>query len=266
MKRKVSSILLSMIAVLVFLTGCGATKESSYSYDEELLKQTSEVMITQLLSNITEESLIQVRKVDEFAFQSQLYNSGIPMTPQVYMESANGWLQAQEECGAYISHGEYNIEVEKDTVKLTTDARFENRNADITFTYDDKSYLQSMTVSADYSTGEILKKAVLNTLLGMGTVFVVLIFISIIISLLKHVPGLLAGKREAGGKKTEQIEQEAADMSETSEPASVIAEEVEDMDDTILVAVIAAAIASAEGISPKDFVVRSIKRRAENKW
>lgn len=265
MKKKVSSILLSMIAVLVFLTGCGAAKESN-SYDDELLKQTSEMIITQLLSNVTEESLTQVRKMDEFAFESQLYSLGIPMTPQVYVESADGWIQAQEECGAYIEHGDYNIEVEKDTVKLTTAARFENRSADITFTYDEKSYLQSVAVSADYSMGEILKKAVLNTLLGMGTVFVVLIFISIIISLLKYVPDLLAGKRRNSGQKTAQIEQEAADMPETSGPAAVIAEETDDMDDTILVAVIAAAIASAEEISPQSFVVRSIKRRLENKW
>lgn len=265
MKKKVSSILLSMIAVLVFLTGCGAAKESN-SYDDELLKQTSEMIITQLLSNVTEESLTQAQKMDEFAFQSQLYNLGIPMTPQVYVESADGWIQAQEECGAYIEHGDYNIEVEKDTVKLTTAARFKERSANITFTYDDKSYLQSVTVSADYSMGEILKKAILNTLLGMGTVFLVLIFISIIISLLKYVPDLLAGKRKTREQKVEQIEQRAASVTENSESAAVIAEESEDMADTVLVAVIAAAIASAEEISPQSFVVRSIKRRPENKW
>ncbi|MFR5584020.1 MAG: OadG family protein [[Clostridium] scindens] len=32
-----------------------------------------------------------------------------------------------------------------------------------------------MTVDAEYTTGEILEKAGLNTVLGMGTVFVVLI-------------------------------------------------------------------------------------------
>lgn len=258
--------MLSMIAVIVFLTGCAATKESSHSYDDELLKQTSEVIITQVLSNVTEESLTQVQKMDDFAFQSQLYNFGIPMTPQVYLESANGWIQAQEECGAYIDHGDYSIEVEKNTVKLTTAAQFKNRSADITFTYDDKSYLQSMTISADYSMGEILKKAGLNTLLGMSTVFVVLIFISIIISLLKYVPALLAGKRETQEQKAEQIEQGVVDMSENSGQTAVIAEKTEDMDDTILVAVIAAAIASAEGISSQSFVVRSIKRRPENRW
>jgi hypothetical protein len=43
-------------------------------------------------------------------------------------------------------------------------------------------------------------------------------------------------------------------------------EEAEEMDDTELVAVIAAAIAAAEGTTTDGFVVRSIKRRKSNKW
>lgn len=258
--------MLSMVALIALLTGCKAAKEDGHSYDDKLLKQTSEAIITQILPNVSEESLTQVKKIDDFAFQSQLYNMGIPMTPQVYQDSADSWIQAQEECGAYIDHGDYSIEAGKDTVKLTTAAQFKNRNADITFIYDDKSYLQSMTVSADYTMSEILKKAVLNTLLGMGTVFLVLIFISIIISLLKYVPSLLSGKRETREQKAGQIEQTTASVPKSSEPSAVNAEKTEDMDDTVLAAVIAAAIASAEGVSPQSFVVRSIKRRPENKW
>ena len=52
-------------------------------------------------------------------------------------------------------------------------------------------------------------------------------------------------------------------------PAPTVAaavEEAEEMDDTELVAVIAAAIAAAEGTTTDGFVVRSIKRRKSNKW
>ena len=44
-----------------------------------------------------------------------------------------------------------------------------------------------MTFTPDYSIGEKLQKAFLNMLMGMGTVFVVLLFISFIISRLKMV-------------------------------------------------------------------------------
>lgn len=80
------------------------------------------------------------------------------------------------------------------------------------------------------------------------------------------MPALLAGKRETQEQKAEQIEQGVVDMPENSGQTAVIAEKTEDMDDTLLVAVIAAAIASAEGISSQSFVVRSIKRRPENRW
>ena len=45
-----------------------------------------------------------------------------------------------------------------------------------------------------------------------------------------------------------------------------VSEEQDMTDDTELVAVIAAAIAAAEGTTTDGFVVRSIRRRPSNKW
>ena len=64
------------------------------------------------------------------------------------------------------------------------------RLTDIEFTFDEEQQMDSLTINAHYSTAEILKKAGLNTILGMGTVFVVLIFISFIISLFRFIPEL----------------------------------------------------------------------------
>ena len=122
--------------------------------------------------------------------------------------------------------------------------------------------MESMTVSAHYTTGEILEKAGLNTILGMGTVFVVLIFISFIIYLLGFIPKLqkkLSGKGKAAEEKKETPVQAA--------PApAVSAPQAAGTDDGELAAVIAAAIAASEGTSTDGFVVRSIKRRKSNKW
>lgn len=99
--------------------------------------------------------------------------------------------------------------------------------------------------------GEKLGKAGMNTLMGMGTVFIILIFISFIISLLKYVPALINGSKK----------EEKAQFTET---ASVVAEPVveeDETDDTELVAVIAAAIAASENTSTDAFVVRSIRKR-----
>ena len=103
--------------------------------------------------------------------------------------------------------------------------------------------------------GEILTKAGLNTLLGMGTVFAVLIFLALIISTLKYIPMLLEGM----SKKSEEVP--AAKETAVEEVAVV-----EETDDLELIAVITAAIAAQEGTSTDGFVVRSIKRRPSNNW
>lgn len=93
-------------------------------------------------------------------------------------------------------------------------------------------------------------KALLNTVMGMGTVFVVLVFISFVISLFKYI-NRPAKKEET--QETPVIDNAAAQMEEAEELS----------DDSELVAVITAAIAAYEGTagaSNSGFRVRSIKR------
>ncbi|MDE6365647.1 MAG: OadG family protein, partial [Lachnospiraceae bacterium] len=103
--------------------------------------------------------------------------------------------------------------------------------------------------------------AALNTLLGMGTVFLVLILISIIISGFGVIPKIQAS---FAPKKAEPVPEPVA----PAPTAPVVEEEEEEelSDDLELVAVIAAAIASYEGTSVEGFQVRSIKRANTNKW
>lgn len=119
-------------------------------------------------------------------------------------------------------------------------------------------------VTAIYTKGELLEKAAGNTAIGMGTVFVVLIFISFIISLLKYVPKLFGQDEGTGNKKNEKKQASAASASAVSaSPAAVAAE----TDDDELYAVITAAVLAAQQekgpvhTDSKDkLVVRSIRR------
>ena len=110
-------------------------------------------------------------------------------------------------------------------------------------------------VNATVGPGE----AVMNTLIGMGTVFVVLILISIIIFLLKYVPKMFEKKAEPEAAKQEKPAAKA-----------VAKQEVPVSDNTQIIAVITAAIAAqmeAEtGVCvPADgLVIRSIKKRTFN--
>jgi len=114
----------------------------------------------------------------------------------------------------------------------------------------------SISTTVQYSTGEMMSKAGLNTLIGMGTVFVVLILISLIISCFNLIPkiqDMFSGKKKAD----KDIKADAVDNT-----IAQIIEKEELGDDLELVAVIAAAIAASEGTGTDDFVVRSIRRRA----
>lgn len=124
------------------------------------------------------------------------------------------------------------------------------------------SYLpEEMVVSAVYSKTELMKQAGMNTLLGMGTVFIVLIFISFIISLFKFLPALFAKKPKIEDLKKEESKPAAPAKAAAPAPAAGNL-----MNDAELVAVITAAIYAAEGqagnsaVSKDKLVVRSIRR------
>ena len=95
----------------------------------------------------------------------------------------------------------------------------------------------------------------MNTVMGLGTVFVILVFLIFVISLFKYIPGLVEGKKK---------ESAPAPVAAAPAPVAVPVAEpvVEDVtDDGELVAVIAAAIAASEGKTSTDgFVVRSIRK------
>ena len=100
------------------------------------------------------------------------------------------------------------------------------------------------------SIGEICKIAGIDTILGMGTVFLILIIISIFIWLL----GVLTGGATSSGKT----------VVETPSPAPAAEPSVR-TDDAQLVAVIMAAIraskaAEGENVDDDAYVVRNIRR------
>lgn len=97
-----------------------------------------------------------------------------------------------------------------------------------------------------------------NTLMGMGTVFVMLIFISLLISLFGYIPKL-EEKIKNIGKKPEPVKVEEPAKVE-QEPQTQV---VDPQEDEQLIAVITAAIMASYGsnaVSEDKLVVRSIHR------
>lgn len=256
MKKKISLFVCMLTAVLAFTTGCGREKEV-IEYDEAAVSQVVDYVFT-YFPNYDDASVEQIKGLREFAFEQQLTEMGLPLTPEKYLSAIDAWKAGEEECGAYVEHGDYTFEAGADELLVSTETKFEDRTATVEFVFDRDLYLESLTVSAQFSMGEILQKAGLNTLLGMGTVFIVLIIISVIISLFKYIPAIQDKfRKKPEVKETPAPVAPAVPVRRTAAPRT---------DDSELIAVIAAAIAAAEGTTTDGFVVRSIKRRKSNKW
>lgn len=117
----------------------------------------------------------------------------------------------------------------------------------------------AQAAGGDYTT---IPQALVNTVIAMGTVFLVLILISFIISLLKFIPIVM----DKLTKKEEPV-QLVPQAQPVSAPKPVVQTPAAPADDTQLIAVITAAVAAAmeqDGVAvPVDgLVIRSIKKRS----
>lgn len=171
------------------------------------------------------------------------------------------WKNAKDELGAYVEVGEQTVTTDGNNVIINSEVTYENKTADVELIANTKTNAyESMAFNINYTMGEKMEQAGLNTLMGIGIVFLMLIFLSFLISQFKHI-GKLADKLE--GKSAAP-----AAPAPALAPAVVEEEPEEELaDDGELVAVIAAAIAAYEGSTSTDgFVVRSIKRSKTNKW
>ncbi len=263
MKKKIS-LLLCLLVVIMSLVGCSGKTEEKEVYDTETMESTAETLVSSF-SQMDAEAFAQMKeleKLSDFQLEVQMLNLGLNVSGENFLNIIRSWEAAVDECGVYSSKGDFVVEEKSKEIVISALAQFEERDATIAFAFDKNGMLESLDVSAKYTIGEILTKAGLNTLLGMGVVFAVLIFLAFIISLMKFIPMLLSGKPIE--KKPKKVAPQAEVQKE--EVAAIAATMAAATDDSELIAVITAAIAMQEGTSTDGFVVRSIRRRPSNNW
>ena len=262
MKRKISVLVCVIMTALCF-TGCSAKKNEA-EVDVTTMQETVDVIISSFAS-MADEDFEQYKDLSEYQLNYIMMNSGLRIDADSFLAMIKSWQAGEDECGAYVSHGDYKVDVKGDEIVISTETKYEDREATLSFTFSEDSYLESMDVSATYSLKEILTKAGLNTVLGMGTVFAVLIFLAFLISLMQYIPNLM----ELFAKKDTENAQSANEVVQQSAPKAVnanVAEQDDTVNDLELIAVITAAIAAQEGTTTDGFVVRSIRRRPSNNW
>lgn len=163
------------------------------------------------------------------------------------------WDEAVEEYGNFVEFGEFEVTKTGKTLTAAQTIQMENRKVILTCVYTYYSMeLEDITIDGVYSVGEKMSTALMNTLMGILIVFCVLILISLVIYCFNIFPYL--EKKKAEKAATAVPEKDAV-------VTQIEAREEQQVDNGELIAVIAAAIAAAEGTSTDGFVVRSIRRR-----
>mgnify|MGYP003020978918 CR=1 FL=1 len=167
------------------------------------------------------------------------------------------WGETVSDLGSYQGLGDLTVTKAQKTVTADQVLHFSDRDVVVSYVYEynyETEAPELTDASADlvYSLGEKMGKAGMNTLMGMGTVFVVLILISLIIYCFRFI-SVIQNKVAGKGKKNE---------AEAGAVVEQIGQREEQLtDDLELVAVISAAVAASTGASADSFVVRSIRRR-----
>ena len=153
--------------------------------------------------------------------------------------------------GSFIGWNELTVTKSGKTLTVEQEVQFEERPVIVSFIYNyNKMELEDVNINPVQSLGEKMSNAGMNTIMGIGTVFVILIVICLIIYAFRLIPYFM------NRNKKEQVE-----VVKSSPVVEQIAARETQQDDLELVAVIAAAVAAATGQTTDDFVVRSIKRR-----
>lgn len=252
MKKIKSFLLIAFVLVLSFSTLAFA-KDAEFSYDADAIKQEAEAYFG---------DIVELKNNDIEYILAGTY----PVAIKNGIESYKG---IKDNLGEYEKVDNVEVEEDGDEVYVYVTGKFKDADALMKVTY--KSVFDQATMTdinftlvngSDGSFGKRMVNASLNTILGLFTVFVVLILIAFIISLFRFIPKIQAAfskKAESKQAVNNSVDNTITQITEKENAQNLV-------DDLELVAVISAAIAAYEGTSSDGFVVRSINRRSTNKW
>lgn len=254
MMKKLKKVLLTcMLTLSVFaLSGCNSKSAEDTSIDamtQVAIEQGAEQMLMQFVS-------LPDDQIDELIE----YNEDMQNT--VLASGLNSWKGAKKDLGEFVGIESITTEKKSDGsyVSVVT-AEFAERKCDFTLGLNKRqTEYTELVFSPDFAMGELLGQAAGNLVVGMGTVFAILIFIAWVISLFKYISVI-------GDKKAKKKEK-AAEIKPVDTPAAPAPVAKPMTSDDELQVVIAAAIAAYESetghtgrVCANGITVRSIRRK-----
>ena len=240
LRRTVYFLFISLLSL--FFVACAKTVEKDI--DEQIgnnLIMMSDNLISQITS-LDDEAIDRNIKDLEEKKQFEL------------MTALENWKAGKKDIGEVqaIKSDEAILNVDKEGYSVSISIVGEKRSAIVRIAYDkNMQKVNSMSINVNYNLGEKLSKAGLNTLIGMATVFIILIFIIFIIDAFKYISVF----EERLAKKPGELTKEEIKLKEEVSTQENLPEDQE------LVAVISAAImAYEEENNTDDLIVRSLKK------
>lgn len=303
--KKKLLLIVSMLAVTFALAGCTSSdKKVEFSYDKNTLVQTVENQAQYYIqtSNVkeiydyaveeggnSENDAIAVEAIKVFATMNKDYGdfiSFIDFKDDKELDKAVQEVDDKVTVSVYAKCTEKEAVIKATFVDNSAAYNYQKYNVMNQNGYTEEQANQLLTsngiypykisefeVAANQTLKDKMKDAGANTLIGMGIVFIALIFISFIISLLKYVPPVVdkvsntiarrkAEKAKKKAKKkamkaenaTSEIGEAASEKTTSTERTAVGITDIVNtatgesvMDDSELVAVISAAVMAAQG-------------------
>ncbi len=200
------------------------------------------------------------------AYGSEMQNVGINyvyVDGAAFMSGITSFNGALAKVGEVQEIGEPASVVKGDEIVVTVPVTGANGEATAEFIYSNDLFLtmHAAALNPDETMGDMMVKAALNTLMGMGTVFAVLILISCIISAMGIIPKLQnRGKKAKVQEVTQEKEIKTSSIDNTIAQIAAKEELSGDLDMELAIVLSAAIAAYEESQSTDGFVVRSVRK------
>jgi len=249
MKKKLVFLACSLICMFLLCSCSGTTTDDYGGYTTSDLETVSMNMAQSLVSLTEDQIPLYVEYYEEMAASDDDEDYAITAT------LLSDWEETCPMVGEFTGFGEFTVDKTGKTLTTTLIVQFSERNAKLVYVYNTYNMeITSINIEPVYTMGETMGKAALNTVMGILTVFVILVLISLVIYAFRIIPYFENKlKNKDTSSESGLVENHLEQMADAySQKAS----------DEELVAVIAAAIAAATGTTTDDFVVRSIRRRS----
>lgn len=267
------SVFLLLPVLILALTACGG-EEKKPDYSENTVNQVTQNVLALMQRSVNPkmaESIAAADEEDLEAFEQEIASMGLNIEGQAFQNGYTSYTEAVKgDLGEIVSTEDSpRITVDDEgiisDITVTGTKTFPDgspRTANVEIMMTKRGKVTSVVYNVNRTFGEKIENAALNTVLGMGTTFCLLIFISIVIWIMGIIVQGMENKKKAKEAPGTSVDNVVSQIERKEEQQKIS----DASDDGALVAVISAAIASilseetGRAVTPDTFIVRSIKR------